>query len=370
MSTDMCSGEAALRTICLKTQVTLVRNVVGYPFPGPTPRHGATVPVNQWLARIATIHPFEDLTDDADLMPQAEIRHGLAAPDDRTPAYRLLRFHLNVNDTHYVVWCELMAGNHLTFSITETDLDFEDRITVLEAFTDRFAAVFDFAYDEQFGYLTALPSLTGTGLRIRSWLHLSGLASLDYLPQMVRAAEVKGVLTEFLPDATEPPPGDIFILYNRFSLNLPAATIVRDYKTFLLRLARQEMKARMRLAHDRVVQLYDELNRTLLISRNALLISEREALNLLSSYWTGCSCGALEPVQTPDYAFHDCFNVVQDALCPKSLLKPNEPHNLSALPPICRQEYLLNHDILRALWFRRLAEATFTPDFLRRITRL
>jgi protein arginine kinase len=368
MKPESHAAEVALKTICLKTQIVLVRNVAQYPFPTQSTR-ATTVPIQVWLTQIADIHPFDDLTDDLAFAHIAEHRYGLADVEERHPAYRLLRFQVACDSGIRTFWCELMACNHFTFSVTSTELDFNEAVADLERFTDRFAEVFHFAYDEQFGYLTSQPTLTGTGLRIRSWIHLSGLASLNYLPQLCRAAEVKGVLTEYMPNE-EPPAGDIFILYNRFSLNLPTDAIVRDYKAFLLRLARQEMRARMRLAHDRVAHLYDELLRALLLCRHALIVPEREAQNLLSSYWTGCSCGALEPIDDPAYAFNDCFDSVRDALCPQSLLNLETPHALGSLPPICRQEYLLNYDILRALWLRKLSEAKFTPAFLSRVNRL
>jgi protein arginine kinase len=357
-----------LQMICLKTQISLVRNVTRYPFPTQNTRKNA-VPVESWLKQLAKVHPYEDLTRDEAMFPIAAIRYGLAPTEDRHEAYHLLRFTPTFNGEAVSVWCELMAGNHFTFSMTGIALDLVERVTFLEAFVDQFASVLDFAYDEQFGYLTSLPTLTGTGLRIRSWVHLPGLTAMNYLPQLVRAAEVKGVLTEYMPDE-EPPPGDLFILYNRFSLNLPVSAIVRDYKTFLKRVAHQELRARMRMAYDRVANLYDELNRTLLLCQHANIIPEREALNLLSSYWLGCSCGALTPIKGAEYAFSNCFDLVRDDLCPQSLLTSDQPYDLTKLPSIFRNEYLLNYDILRALWLRKIAESTFTKAFLNRVNHL
>lgn len=360
-------GEEALKLICCKTQITLVRNVADYPFPTQEMRANA-VPIDKWLKQIAKIHPFEDLTENPNYKAFASLRFGLAPESDRTAPYRLLRFDTEESPTGYI-WLELMAGNHFTFSITTQSLDFPLYVENLERFSDRFAKVFNFAYDEEFGYLTQQLSLTGTGLRIRSWLHLPGLTSLDYLSPLVHAAEVKGVLSEFTP-IEEPPPGDIFILYNRFTLNLPLRKIVEDYKGFLLRVAKQEMLARMRMAYDRPEQLFDELTRTLILCRHSILIPEREALNLLSSYFMGCSCDALKPVDLGQFSFNSCFDLVMDALCTHFLLPTLKRQDIDRAPICCQKRYRSNNDMIRALWFRIISRAKFTETFLSRVNQL
>lgn len=368
MKIDTLSREHALKLTCLKTQITLVRNVADYPFPtrnatGPTP------PLNQWLEQLAAVHPFEDLTGTDFAATASSCRYGLADTEDQGPAYRLLEFTVTEGDVTHTVFCELMAGNHFTFSMTGPEIDFTERIAFLERFVDRFAPVFNFAYDEQFGYLTTLPTMTGTGLRIRSWMHLPGLSYLDYLRQMVQTAEVKGIFTEYMP-GEEPPPGDLFIFFNRFSLNLPLATIVRDYQTFLFRLAKQEIKARMRLAYDRVEHLYDEVIRMRLIAGHSNLIAEREALNLLSSYYIACTTGAIKPINL-GFEAEECFDVVRDALHLIVLPKVISPTAIQTLPAVYQQlsTPVPNPDVLRALWCRKLAKVKFTPQFLRRVNR-
>lgn len=368
MNLDATSCEYALKLTCLKTQITLVRNVADYPFP----TQNATTPLpplNLWLQQIAAIHPFEDLTGTDFAATASSCRYGLADAEDQSSAYRLLEFNITEDDISYTIFCELMAGNHFTFSMTGPELDFTRRIAVLERFVDRFAPVFNFAYDEQFGYLTTRPTMTGTGLRIRSWVHLPGLACLDYLRQMVQAAEVKGIFTEYMI-GEEPPPGDLFIFFNRFSLNSSLADIVHTYQTFLSRLARQEIKARMRLAYDRAELLYDEILRVRLLAGHSCLIAEREALNLLSSYCTACSTGAVKPVNL-GFDIEECFDIIRDALCPIVLPKVNSPTAIQSLPMIYQRlsTPVPNPDILRALWFRKLAKLRFTAQFLRRVNR-
>jgi hypothetical protein len=143
-----------------------------------------------------------------------------------------------------------------------------------------------------------------------------------------------------------------------------------DYKRVLLRVAKQELIARMRMAYDRPLQLFDELTRTLVLCRHSVLIPEREALNLLSSYFMGCSCGALKPVNLGVFDLHSCFDVVLDPLCSHLLLSAIKPTDINRAPTACQKTYQTNKDMIRALWLRIISRAKFDEHFLSRVERL
>jgi hypothetical protein len=145
---------------------------------------------------------------------------------------------------------------------------------------------------------------------------------------------------------------------------------VADYKRFLLRVAKQEIRARARIAYDRPEQLFDGLTRTLMICRHSILIPEHEALNLLSYYFMGCHCGALEPVKLGSFDFHSCFDVVTDPLCEHFLLPELKRQDIARAPNCCQKRYQTNKDMIRALWFRAISRAKFTQTFLSRVDQL
>ena len=180
------ASEENLPLFCVKTQISFVRNVSGAPFPlrmAPQAAKALGKQLAAWVAKF--VARAEDLTEDALLADAGEVVYGLTPRKERGPGYRLLRL---TSSDGLVVWCELMSANHLTFSVCGDFLDFGARTEALRHFVDALAEPVGFAYDERLGYLTAQTSLVGTGLRIRSWMHLGGLAHFGYLRELCNAS--------------------------------------------------------------------------------------------------------------------------------------------------------------------------------------
>ncbi|MBQ9693315.1 MAG: hypothetical protein IJV69_00970 [Kiritimatiellae bacterium] len=368
MAPELLTGEAALQAICFKSQLSLARNVAGLPFASAKEPNATTLTqVQRWSHILQHHFGFEDVTADATLKAQGVRIYDFTPTEERTAAYRLLRLTCVLNQKPYTLWCELMTENHFTFSTTIHTLDFEEQLRVLEALADEVATHIRFAYDMRWGYLTAEPTRTGSGLQICSWVHLLGLKLSDAIQQTLNAAEVKGVFGEKAM-LYESGTSEFYIFCNRFSINLPPHQIVRDYKTFLLRLAQQEIKARYRLAYDNTAAFYDLLNRTRLLCQQACVQPPEECINFLSAYWTACTVGAFIPLHSECYDFTTCFDDLADECCQEKLRSFLREEDIQALPKLFQKMFEKNDaDVLRALWLRSLGEVTFSPDFIKRI---
>ena len=303
---------------------------------------------------------MEDLTDDDDLAEMAEVYHGLAPRNERGPGYRLLK--ATAPDGETTVWCEVMSANHLTFSVSGDFLDFEEKATLLRTFVDALAEPLEFVSTRELGYLTAQPTLVGTGLRIRTWMHLGGLAHFGYLRELCNAAEVKGTLVELeRPEST--PPGSLVILFNRFSLGAPMMEIVRRFKDFLVRVSEQETEARWRMLRDEPFVFLDILTRAKAVLKAATMMSAEEALDLLSDLRLGLTTGAitakkvnpLDPHWFDDATERVFYRAHGRALRRKHVL----PHDVDTFQP-------WREEALRAVWMRSLAGFSLSRELVER----
>lgn len=349
---------AGFREVCMCTQISFVRNLAGTPFP-----HRMSAPEARRLgSRLATkiIDLFEakDVTDDDVISLIAEPVYGLTPTAERGPGYHLL----SLTYDSLRLWVETMSANHLTISLTGTVVGFPYYSEATRLFVDRLAEVFPFAYSEKLGYLTSQPTLVGTGFRIRSWMHLAGLAHFGYLRELCNAAEVKGVLVE-LDEPDDPPPGCRIILFNRFSLGQSVEQIAVCFEEFVLRTCEQETTARWRLHYDEPFVLLDILRRAKAIASSALLISEEMALDLLSDLRLGLSTrdasirgqrpldpGWFANVMDPMFYRLYGFRLEEKAALPKSI---------RSLTPA-------RDDALRALWLRDFCKFSISRDLIRR----
>jgi hypothetical protein len=364
VKTNLLQGESALQAICLKSQICFVRNSVAMPFNGFTSINDSLAIVGNWVRILQQRLNFKDVTKDANLARIAHLQFNLTPSHNRSPLYRLLRLDASPIGT---IWCELMTGEHFKFSIITHSLNFAAQAEHLERLADSVAKELNYAYDPQLGYLTADFSLVGTGMRINSWLHLWGLKLDNLIDQTYNAAHAKGVSVKpserYLSEAS-----CIFHFKNRFTLNLPPQRILHDYKVFLLRVADQEIMARMREAYDNVDHCYELLSRIRFFCKEANLFSSEEALYFLSTYWAAYSIGIIEPLNPEAYDFITCFDEASEELIPQ-LLGPKQKTAARKLLPRAFHARLKRNDpeLLRAIWLRQLADFSFNLNFYKRL---
>ena len=354
----------------LKTQISLVRNVEGQPFPERLNETAAIQLADQLVKRLQTafapgLVTIEDVTGDEELADEGEELYGLAPRTARSKAYRLLRMQMQ-DEKGTVVWCEVMSANHFTFSLCTDEETLVEQSLFLRRFVDLLDLKFNYAYDPKLGYLTAQLALLGTGFRIRTWLHVGALAYFGYLRELQNMAEVKESLIEGINQNTfEPPPGHIVILFNRDAMGHTVESIAKQHLEVALRIAEEEMAARYRWAHTEPFAFLDTLKRGNAMVRNALMISEAEALDFMSDlrialYTDVIRSKTLDPTQ-PLW-----FTSVRTSYFMRHMGLPLEEELSRPLfPRQIREDATWHADALRATYMRNLYDVKPTKTFQR-----
>ncbi len=350
----------------LKTQLSLVRNVHGAPFSPRLKPEIAKALGERLTERIIEVANAEDVTDDAFLAEVAEVRFGLMSKQSRGPGYHLLHLIPEEPIPETEVWCEVMCFNHLTFSITGTCFDFHKMLAQLQAIVDRLEKPLNYVYNERYGYVSAQLTLMGTGLRIRSWMHLGALAHYNHQHELANAGELRGVYVE-MPNSELPPPGNIFILFNRFSMGATAEAIVTQYQTFLQEVIQQEGLALKRILADEPYLFLDQLQRAKSAITGSLLVSEQEALDLLSDVRLGLVAGIIKlrkkmPVEELLKSFW--MDVFRAPFFYAML--GHELERVTELPPGVREVEEWRDGALRATALQDLADFSITRKFINR----
>ena len=354
----------ALRTCCLLTQISLVRNVSDLPFPSHLRGRKSREAAKMLCDRLTALVPAEDVTDDEDLAASGHVRFGIAPKADRSPDYHLFQISLKHGT---VIWCELMSANHFTFSVSGPFLNFEFKARILTQFVDMLAGPMHFAYDPSIGYLTTQLTLTGNGLRIRSWMHLPGLSHFGHLRELCNAAEMCGVLAE-LEQPDNPPPGHVIILFNRSCMTAPIGQLVNEYKNFLEETAYQEMISRKRLLRDEPFVFVDLLTRTKSLLGHATMINASEAMDALSDLRLGVTTGVISTKHAKAALDPDWFVPVHDDVFFREIGQPLLQSG-EKLPPEVRQFAPWRDDALRARCLRTFADFSISKSLKERARR-
>jgi len=153
------------------------------------------------------------------------------------------------------------------------------------------------AFSEEFGFLTACPTNTGTGLRISVMLHLPALKITGEIERVFRAARelrlaVRGLFgegTEYL--------GDFFQISNQTTLGKSETEIIHDFRNLVIpKIVEYENNARRTLMKERGLALDDKVWRSYGMLANARTLSSEETLQHLSHLRMGVNLGRIDAI--------------------------------------------------------------------------
>lgn len=341
--------------VCLFTQICFVRNLAGEKFPNslsPEER----IRLGDRIASVLCSHnDVRDVTNDSEFEHIVDPYLNLLPEEDRDAGYHLIEICPDF-------FCEVMATNHLTFTVRTHELDLPQLAKEANEFIEQIGKELPFAVHEKYGFLTAQLPLLGTGFRVRSMLHLPGLSHYNHLRELCNATEISGMLVEL--DSPEPPPGHRVMLFNRFTLGRSVDRILLEYESTLLDVIAQEQKARQRLLRDEPYVLFDLLSRCRAIINATLLLSENEAMDALSDIRLAACLGILEPRLTKQITHPLWF--ARASVGYITALQQEHPEIVQVLPPQVAEFTPWRLDAIRAILIRKYCKFKIKTSFIKR----
>lgn len=151
--------------------------------------------------------------------------------------------------------------------------------------------IIDYAYRDDWGFLTACPTNTGTGLRLSVLLHLPGVIYSKQLEGLLKNLEKVKVTVRGLYGEGSEVQGNIFQLSSVVSLGMTEDEIKESFKEVVKITIDFEKKAREILVRKMKGALEDRIYRSLAILKNARLLSFRETAEHVSSVRLGVGLG-------------------------------------------------------------------------------
>lgn len=152
-----------------------------------------------------------------------------------------------------------------------------------------------YAYNSQFGFLTAEPLECGTGLRASLYLQLSALRHSGKLQGVLGEHKDDHVQTQNFLGSPEPLVGDIVVLTNNFTLGLNEETILSSLRNFATKLLHRETLARQEIREANgspsTIEIKDRVSRAYGILVHSYQIEAQEALNAIALLKLGCDLG-------------------------------------------------------------------------------
>lgn len=290
--------------VILSSRVRLARNILNYPFSNRMDDRLAQQLADEICSAIyAANAQMPALYQDIDL-PDMDDTACLALIERRLISDELLRGRKGRSRRTSRVLIRrdeavsVMIGeeDHLRIQAMTPGLDLDQANRLAEEMAVLIEEKMAVAYSEQYGFLTACPTNTGTGMRASVMAHLPGLTEIGQIAGLKRRLERLGFAVRGAYGEGSDAGACQYQISNQVTLGLSEADILTDLKHIVQQVMVLERQARQKLKEQSGPELDDRMARNLAVLRSARLMSYPEALRRISDLALGVD---LDLIQEP-----------------------------------------------------------------------
>jgi protein arginine kinase len=182
--------------------------------------------------------------------------------------------------------------DHLRLFALEPGLALRQAARAAGALDDELSQGLEFAFRQDWGYLTSCPSNLGTGMRASVLVHLVGLGLGGYINKLLESLPRAGLIARGLYGEGTRVMGDFFQISNATGLGRTEAELAAAVESAVAALVRREQEARLKLAAGpQRTRLEDTVYRAIGALTGARLLSFEETCHHLSALRLGLSLG-------------------------------------------------------------------------------
>ena len=186
--------------------------------------------------------------------------------------------------------------DHLRIQVMQSGFNLFEAWNIINRIDDELSKILRFAYLPDFGYLTACPTNTGTGMRGSVMLHLPALVMSRQIERVLAAIAKLSFTTRGLYGEGTQASGNFFQISNQVSLGHSEEEIMENINGLIRQIIEQEAQAREVLLTKSKEVLEDRINRSLGILKNAHIITSQETIELLSMVRLGSDLGMIKDI--------------------------------------------------------------------------
>jgi protein arginine kinase len=219
--------------------------------------------------------------------------------------------------------------NHLQLQSIDTSGDIHTAWSQLAGLEMEIGKTLEYAFFPKFGYLTSDPTLSGTALQARLYLHVPALHHTGQLHEVLGQQKEDEVMTMGLEGALDDLIGDFLILKNRYTLGVTEESMLHSLQTTAMKLMAAEKALRSHLKETGNPEMKDLISRAYGLLVHSYQLQTKEALNALSALKLGLDLGWISGIsnQAINTLFFKCRRAhLAQLLNEKSLDTHDMPH--------------------------------------------
>jgi protein arginine kinase len=214
-------------------------------------------------------------------------------------------------DSDEIVSIMVNEEDHMRIQVMQSGFNLFEAWNIINQIDDSLAKVLNFAFSSEWGYLTACPTNTGTGMRGSVMLHLPALVMTRQIDRVLAAIAKLSFTTRGLYGEGTQASGNFFQISNQVSLGPSEQEIIDNINSIIRQIIEQEAQAREIMMSKSMALLEDRINRSLGILKSARIITSQETIELLSMVRLGTELGIIKNVSRS--RLNELFIITQPA---------------------------------------------------------
>lgn len=196
------------------------------------------------------------------------------------------------------------------------------------------------AFSAKYGFLTAYPSNTGTGLRASVMVQLPAITMLERMTALTDSLSKAGYTVRGVYGEKSQPAGNIYQISNTITLGISEETTLQNFARTINEVISWERELRSQFYEKNKDKLEDRVYRSFGELTYARVLKQKEAMNRLSDLRLGVACGFLKEVDERKLML--LLNTIGDASVQKRCGKVLEAHEIDLKRAEFVREALLN----------------------------
>jgi protein arginine kinase len=296
-SGEWLRGTGPESDIVISTRIRLARNLAAFPFTNRANAHQKAEIETLLRERIAKLEldpqlwyvnvPGLSVLDRQLLVERQLISRELATADG--PRGVALAPHETVS---------LMVNeeDHLRLQVMRSGFTLDEAWQDIDKVDDLLEQRVTYAFNDEFGYLTACPTNVGSGMRASVMLHLPALFLTKQIEKVFRALQKINLAVRGLYGEGSRASGDFYQISNQVTLGKSEPTILGEIREVIPQIITYERQARAAMVRESKQAVQDRVARAFGTLRSATMMTSEETMDLLSSVRLGINLGLLDEI--------------------------------------------------------------------------
>jgi protein arginine kinase len=283
----------------LFSKVSLYRNLGGYKFNKKTSDKEKEEMLDLLIEGIQTLSSFENIISLRELEDDEKrffVERNFISRDQAGNC-KFLGLALNDFQNNILV---LNSDEHLEISSIVPELSAKEAFVQCDNLDDELNEEFNFAYNNELGFLTSSVDKVGTGMVVSAVVHLPALVITGKFVEVIDDLEDSLFSIDGVFNIGESVEGSYFKISNRFTLGISEEEILELFENKIKGIIKNEVNSREYLTQKVGYETEDKIWRSYGILKNARILSITDFLNLTSAVRLGLSLGIIRDINIMD----------------------------------------------------------------------